>query len=69
MDEAGYNLLLSSYQQGAEFTLITDRGLGELENKVILSSNRKLKFVNGGEIFNPKLIGGYNAIISLQPVV
>jgi hypothetical protein len=73
MDEKKYNDILSTYRRGVEFTLITNRGQGDLSNEVILdyvSEDKgklipKLRFINGGAIFDPKAIGGVERIIDL----
>jgi len=76
MDEKKYNDILANYWKGAEFTLITNRGQGNLSNEVRIdyvgcvingksTSKPILRFIKGGTIFDPKAIGGIEKIIDL----
>ena len=68
MEKSDYDSLRSSYKPGTQFTLTTNRLNGNLTNKVFLSSDRKLKFVDGEEIFDPDFLGGCEYIVSITPV-
>jgi hypothetical protein len=76
MEEKNYYDILSSYRKGTEFMLVTDRKNGEVSNFMYLDYlpdeknelKPKLRFVNGGAVFEPESIGGIEKIVSLNIV-
>jgi|WetSurMetagenome_2_1015567.scaffolds.fasta_scaffold970698_1 hypothetical protein len=76
MKEEKYYEILTTYKKGIVFELTTNRGNGDIKNLVCIDympaekgeEIPMLRFMDGGEIFNPESIGGVERIVSLETV-